>query len=154
MHIAQLSPIVPPDRHHIIGKGLHEGYQQDFASAISILIPQLENIIRYYLDKRGTETTTTTPEGTIHYVGMSNLVDKEPIEDIFGEDYVFEFKALFCDSQGSNLRNDLAHGIIDDDRYCSIEAVYAWHIIFKLIFNSYWIAARKQEMKNESSPSS
>ena len=154
VHIAQLSPIVPPDRHHIIGKGLHEGYQQDFASAISILIPQLENIIRYYLDKRGTETTTTTPEGTIHYVGMSNLVDKEPIEDIFGEDYVFEFKALFCDSQGSNLRNDLAHGIIDDDRYCSIEAVYAWHIIFKLIFNSYWIAARKQEMKKEISPSS
>ena len=154
VHIAQLSPVVPPDRHHIIGKGLHEGYQSDFASAISILVPQLENIIRYHLSKRDVDTTTTTPEGLIHYVGMSALVDKEHIEEIFGENFVFEFKAMFCDSQGSNLRNDLAHGILDDERYFSVEAVYAWHILFRLVFNSYWIAAQKQEEKNKSNGSS
>jgi hypothetical protein len=149
VHIAHLSLVAPPDRHHIIGKGLYEGYQSDFASAISILVPQLENIIRYHLSKRGVDTTTTTPEGLIHYVGMSALVEKECIDEIFGENFVFEFKAMFCDSQGFNLRNDLAHRILDDERYFSVEAVYAWHIVFRLVFNSYWIAARKQDQKNE-----
>ena len=85
---------------------------------------------------------------------MSALVDKEYIEEIFGENFVFEFKAMFCDSQGFNLRNDLTHGILDDERYFSLEAVYAWHIVFRLVFNSYWIAARKQEEQNESNDSS
>ena len=85
---------------------------------------------------------------------MSALVDKEYIEEIFGENFVFEFKAMFCDSQGFNLRNDLTHGILDDERYFSLEAVYAWHFVFRLVFNSYWIAARKQEEQNESNDSS
>jgi hypothetical protein len=35
------------------------------------------------------------------------------IETIFGKDLSFEIKALFCDPFGPNLRNELAHGLLD-----------------------------------------
>lgn len=64
---------------------------------------------------------------------------------IFGEDLVFEVKALFCDPMGPNLRNELAHGLLDDAACQSTYSVYAWWLGLRLVFNTFWNAQRKED---------
>jgi hypothetical protein len=45
----------------------------------------------------------------------------------------FELQAVFCDSAGPNLRNALAHGLLDDDDMFSVASVYAWWLTLRLI---------------------
>ena len=40
--------IVPPGREMLFGKGLVFGYEGDFPSALHLLVPQLENMVRYH----------------------------------------------------------------------------------------------------------
>lgn len=47
---------------------------------------------------------------------------------------------LFCDNFGVNLRNNVTHGLLDDNQCNSIESVYSWWLGLKLIFNTYWNA--------------
>lgn len=50
--LARESPIVPPDRAFLFGKGLFAGYDRDFATSIHLLVPQIENLVRYHLKER------------------------------------------------------------------------------------------------------
>ena len=64
-------------------------------------------------------------------------------EKIFGANLSFEIRALFCDAFGPNLRNELAHGMLDDEACQSIFSVYAWWFGLRLIFNTFWSATQK-----------
>ena len=66
-------------------------------------------------------------------------------DKVFGENLAFEFRALLCDSHGPNLRNTIAHGLLDDDVGQSVYVVYAWWLALKLVFNSFWVANRKNK---------
>ena len=70
-------------------------------------------------------------------------MDLPETERIFGENLSFEIKALFCDPSGANLRNNLAHGLLDDQACQSVYAIYAWWFGLKLVFNSFWNTLRK-----------
>ena len=70
--------------------------------------------------------------------GLSALIDLPQTTAIFGEDLTYEIKALFCDQLGPNLRNNIAHGLLEDQQADSIDSVYAWWLGLKLVFNTYW----------------
>ena len=68
---------------------------------------------------------------------------------MFGEDLSFEIRALFCDSFGPNLRNELAHGLLDDAACQSIYGIYAWWFGLRLVFNAYWVTKNKSPKDDE-----
>lgn len=136
--LASRSPIVPPDRVRLIAKGLFKGYDNDFVSAIHILVPQLENLVRYHLKQRGEITTNLDKNGLETENSLKTLMGNPIINEIFGEDLSFEVKVLFCDSQGINMRNNLAHGLVDYDASEGIYVVYAWWLILKMVFNTFY----------------
>ena len=74
-------------------------------------------------------------------------MELQDTKNIFGEDISFEIKALFCDSYGPNLRNELAHGLLDYDTCDSVYSIYAWWFCLRVVFNSYW-NTRKHEGKD------
>jgi len=76
-------------------------------------------------------------------------MDLPESEMIFGEDLSFEIKALFCDAFGPNLRNELAHGLLDDKACQTIYSIYAWWLGLKLVFVTFWNAAQKTSQNNE-----
>ncbi len=41
-------------------------------------------------------------------------------------------KATFVSKYGLNMRNNIAHGIFDDDEFNSILIMYTWWFIFRL----------------------
>ena len=67
-------------------------------------------------------------------------MDLPQTEKMFGEDTSFEIRALFCEPFGPNLRNNLAHGLLDDGACYSPNTIYAWWFGLKLVFNTFWNA--------------
>ena len=143
IRLAEQSPIVPKDRSRLFGKALFAGYDGDFVTAIHLLVPQIEHMVRFHLNQSGIKTTTLDTSGIENEIGLSALMETPEAEKILGEDLSFEMRALFCDAFGPNLRNELAHGLLDDDACQSVYSVYAWWLGLKLVFNTFWNATRK-----------
>lgn len=145
--IANRSPIIPQGRERLFGKALFAGYDKDFVAAIHLLIPQIENMVRCHLKAAGSKTTNLDKDGVENENGLSALMELPEVTQIFGEDLSFELKALFCDAFGPNLRNELAHGLLNDAGCHSIYVVYAWWFGLKLVFNTFWNAKRKADVE-------
>lgn len=147
VNLARQSPIVPIGREHLFGKALFAGYDRDFVTALHILVPQIEHMVRCQLKQAGVQTTTLA-NGIETENNLNWLMGLPQTEEILGEDLSFEIKALFCDSFGSNLRNEIAHGLLDDRACYSVSAIYAWWLGLKIVFNTFWNA-----MYNDTQPS-
>ena len=143
--LASQSPIVPRGRERLFGKALHAGYDRDFTVAMHLLAPQIEHMVRFHLKNAGVKTTNLDIDGIENENGLSTLMGLPETETVFGKDLSFEIKALFCDALGPNLRNELAHGLLDDDSFQSIHAIYAWWMGLRLVFNTFLNAARKSK---------
>jgi hypothetical protein len=142
---ASQSPIVPLGRERLFGKALHAGYDRDFTVAMHLLAPQIEHMVRFHLKNAGVKTTNLDIDGIKNENGLSTLMGLPETETVFGKDLSFEIKALFCDALGPNLRNELAHGLLDDDSFQTIHAIYAWWLGLRLVFNTFWNAARREQ---------
>ena len=140
IELARRSPIVPLGREVLFGKALDEGFNRNFDIAIHLLAPQIEHIVRTRLKFADVSTTNLDQGGIETENGLSTLVDLPKTKEIFGSDLTYEMKTLFCDPLGSNLRNNVAHGLLDDQQAQSIETIYAWWFGLKLVFNAFWNA--------------
>ena len=149
VNLTRQFPIVPIGRERLFGKALFAGYDQDFVTALHILVPQIEHMVRYHLKQAEEQTTNLDINGIENEIGLSALMDIPQTEEIFGEDLSFEIKALFCDSFGPNLRNELAHGLLDDTACYSSGAIYAWWFGLKLVFNTFWNALHNDTEQSE-----
>ena len=149
INLARQSPIVPIGREWLFGKALYAGYDRDFVTALHILVPQIEHMVRFHLKARGVSTTNLDSNGIENENGLSTLMDLPETKKIFGENLSFEIKALFCDPVGANLRNELAHGLIDYEACYSPYAIYAWWLGLQLVFNVFWNARHTSPESNE-----
>ncbi|MGW9629653.1 DUF4209 domain-containing protein [Agromyces sp. NPDC055520] len=135
--IVRGSAIVPDDRVGQFARGLYLGYTSDFATAAHLLVPQLENLVRVHLGNAGI-ATTRMENGVEHEVGLSTLMERDGVVDIFGADLCFELRALLCGPLGPNLRNELAHGLLSDAAASSVTTVYLWWFALRLVFVTFW----------------
>jgi hypothetical protein len=152
--IASRSPIVPQGRERLFGKALFAGYEKDFVAALHLLVPQIEHMVRWHLKAADIKTTNLDKDGVENENGLSALMELPEVTQIFGEDLSFELKALFCDAFGPNLRNKLAHGLLDDEACHSTYAIYAWWLGLKLVFNTFWNAKRKADVEKSTDDNS
>ena len=132
IEIAEKSPIVPTGRAHLVGKSLYFGFSGDFGTSLHLLVPQVEHIVRVELKAKG-GSTTRYESGVETENSLNALVKLPEMKKGFGKDIAFEIEALFCESTGPNLRNDVAHGLVDDHRSESSWSVYAWHLLLRLV---------------------
>lgn len=142
IRLASSSPVVPIGREILFGKALFAGYDRDFVTALHLLVPQIEHMVRFHLKQAGARTTTLHEDGVETENSLSALMDSPETEEIFSDDLCFEIRALFCDPYGSNLRNYVAHGLFDDQQCHSIHAIYAWWLGIKVVFSTFWNASR------------
>lgn len=145
LNITTQSPIVPPGREVLFAKGLYSGYNYDFVTALHLLSPQIENLVRFHLKNAGAKTSTLDACGIENENGLSTLVALPEMTSVFGDDLTFEIKSLFCDPLGANLRNEIAHGLMDHNECNSHHCVYAWWFTLKLVFNTFWNVARQAQ---------
>lgn len=137
-NIVQSSAVVPADREGLFALALFHGFNRDFASAVYILAPQMENLIRQVLKSVRVSTSTFDADNIETENSLNALLERPEVVEIFGPDFVFELQALYCEQVGPNLRNQVAHGLLDDDESASSHAVYAWWQALRLVYLPYW----------------
>jgi hypothetical protein len=54
------------------------------------------------------------------------------LNDLFGEDTVFQLRGLLVEQASSNLRNRTAHGMIEYGEFFGYSSVYVWWLILRL----------------------
>ncbi|WP_128580639.1 DUF4209 domain-containing protein [Neisseria flavescens] len=133
IQLCKFSSIVPEKREVLVANALYQGFEWDFRSAIHLLAPQVENMVRQLLKQNGLVTTHTDPNGIENEMGLSSLVSIVGAREILGDDLWFELQAVFTDSLSANLRNEVGHGLLDDDTSNSLYSIYAWWMILRLV---------------------
>jgi hypothetical protein len=133
--IAAHSDFVPAGHHQIYALGLARLWQGDYATAASLLIPQLENSLRYVLQLVGRDSSKIEEDGMQGDRPLNVLLThcRADIEEVFGRAMVWEIDALFNFRPGPALRHELAHGKLHWNAFYSVEAITACWLIYYLV---------------------
>ena len=131
-------PFIPPERVNTYAYGLFHGFHGDFLSSAHILIPQIENSIRYLLTNQGKQTSKQILGGTQEQDSFKDVLKSKELEAIFGKDLVFDLQGLLIKKEGGNLRNNIMHGLMDDDQLLfSPEMIYLYWLTLYIIFTPF-----------------
>jgi hypothetical protein len=138
--IAVNSPFVPPGRETIWAKGLHAGFTYDFIVSTHLLIPQIEHSIRLHLEGVGAITSGYDRLYRQSEFDLNTTLRMPELRTIFNDgDLVFDLRGLLIEHHGSNLRNDMAHGLLEDGQFHSEASIYLWGLCLRL---SMWLQPR------------
>lgn len=134
--ITEMSPFVPAERTDIYALGFARFFNGDFISALHIIVPQLENSLRYVLRQTGVDASKIQNDMTQENRTLSIMLekDRESLEKLFGEAIVFEIDNLFLFKGGPTIRHQLAHGMMSGGAFYSPDAIYACWFIFRLCY--------------------
>jgi hypothetical protein len=146
--IVSNSPFVPPGREYLFVKGLYAGLTGDFFTSTRTLIPQIENSIRYLLWQRGVITSGLDDSGVQNEHNLNSTLYRPEIASIFDEDTLFDLKCLLVEHSGSNLRNRMAQGLINDSEFLSPLMAYLWWFTLRLCCLPILIHQQKVEQSD------
>ena len=132
--IVAKSVIVPNDRKESYSKGLLAGFTGDFITALSILVPQIENAVRCLAIECGEPVYNINEEGIEEIKTMHAVLELEGIKDCLDEDLLLALKTIFCSKFGFNIRNNIAHGIFSDNFFQSLKGLYVWRFALKFCY--------------------
>jgi len=140
--IVRNNPFIPEHHEGIFLRGLHAGFHGDFLLASSLLVPQIENSIRSFLEVRGVDVTNLMDDGTQPYKLLGPLFDLPETTEIFSESFVFELRALLIEKSGPEFRNRYAHGFVTEAECHSETAIYLWWLVLRICLVPLIIATR------------
>lgn len=129
-------PFVPAGREIIIARGLHAGLNGDFLAACHFLIPQIEESIRYCLIQCRIVPSSYDDKGIQDEYNLNRLLTNskftDKLNEVFSEDFIFDLRCVLVERFGANLRNDMAHGLLDHNSYYSEASIYFWWLTLRL----------------------
>jgi hypothetical protein len=83
-------------------------------------------------------------EGHYEERDLNQLLAMPESKELLGENLHFTLTAILTSRFGDNLRNDLAHGLVEPNRFCSPISLYFWAVVL-------WICLRTAEERSEGS---
>ena len=108
------SPACDPTHAAILGTGFEHYLRGDFLSALHLLTPQVEHLLRGILRSRA-ETQSVRREGEVYEeMVLGGLLQHETVVAALGADIVWYLQGLLDDERCWNLRNRVAHGLLAD----------------------------------------
>lgn len=126
------SIIIPPERRKIIASGLRMAFQGDYYEALHILAPQMENVFRYIAAEVGGVTVTLDAKGASAEKTLTSIFDLPELVDCYDNDILFVFQGLLNEHAGANIRNNIAHGLMDEGHACSGASIFFVCAVLKL----------------------
>lgn len=123
--------LVPPGRESFFVHGLYDGLNGRLIHALHILVPQLENSIRYMLPD-DVITSSLDENGVQQEHDINRLLYEPRLTEVFTEDIIFVLQALLVEKSAVNFRNQLAHGMLEYGAFFSETALYLWWLVLHL----------------------
>jgi len=128
------SIFVPKERVDIYIRALLAGINGDYLFFLHLIIPQLENSVRYVFGLNKFITTSVQQTGIQREKDLNQLLEDENAEKIFGKDLLWEMKSLLVEQSGPNMRNRLCHGLMTANEINSEYSLYLiWLTAFLLL---------------------
>jgi hypothetical protein len=154
LEICMQSPVIPEGHGAQWARGIMHGFNGDMASAAAVLIPQLEQLVRLHLKARGVYTLLVDEKGLESEKGLGALLGMPEASEVFGAGLVMELRGLLTEQVGPNLRNDFAHGLLNDSHSVGGASVYAWWLLSRLAFVPYYntLVAASSESPSPAEP--
>ena len=143
------SPIIPKENVNLISRAIWLGFEFDFFTAVHLIAPQMEKIIRVLIKNQGGHTTNIDNDGIEHENGLSSLLAMKEAKVVLGEDVLFELKSVFSHPIGANLRNEVAHGLMTDAVVSSPSPVYAWWVLVRMVVHSLITPTRENSNNDD-----
>jgi hypothetical protein len=84
------------------------------------------------LRKRG-EIIYTTKNHFQRWINIEEILKNTKMREILGEDHAFTLDGVLGDRLGANVRNNVAHGLLDDATSNSYETAYLWWLALNLL---------------------
>ncbi len=127
--LLQQSPFVPPELVATFSRAFLRFFQGDFASAIYILTPLLENSLRHLLKAYGHDVTTfddaTQTQQSLTITQLFGQM-REELDAAFTKPITTDIENVFLNRPGPHLRHDIAHGLVHDGMPYGPDAIYGW----------------------------
>jgi hypothetical protein len=132
MALTSASPFVPPGYEYVFALGFARLFQGDPVSAAHLLIPQMENSLRYLLVHHGGAATMIQSDMIQEDRSLSVMLEKDraTLEAVFGEAAIGELHRLFNSRLGPALRHVWAHGKLSTGHAFAPDVVYACWFVF------------------------
>lgn len=131
-HLAQASSFVPRGRERSFARGLAAGLRGDYELSTVVLIPQFEHAVRELFVRSGIVTATLPSTGAQNEYNLNQLLGHVRAAEVFGAELVYDLRVLLTEKAGANLRNDIAHGLLDDGAKIGAK-IYFWWTCLRLV---------------------
>lgn len=118
-------------------EGIRGWLLDDHFKAIFVLTPQVEHALRNITAMVGEPTTRKHPTvpGREIAIGMGEILGSQAVKDALGDNIIFYFKYIYSDPRGLNLRNSVAHGLLDKGM---VNSVVSDLLIHSLLLLGVW----------------
>lgn len=131
--IVEGNPIIPEGRENIFLSALYYGLKGDLYVALHILAPQTEKLFRYIAENVGGIMYTLENNGSSKEKLLTSIFDTPELVECYDNDILFLFKGLMNEKAGANIRNEIAHGIMNENKGNSGVARFFLCAILKLL---------------------
>lgn len=130
------SIIIPEGRSKIIAEGLYYGLKGEMYLSLHILVPQTEQIFRRLASECGDVVFDVKNNGIEQASMLKSVFELPNLNECCDESILFVFKGMMIEKSGSNIRNLIAHGLMDEPQAYSGNAVFFLCSLIRLILFS------------------
>lgn len=127
------NPIIPEGRERIFQSAIGMFLRGEYYEAMHIMAPQMENLFRNIAKEIGGLTVTLGNDGSSMEKALSSILSLPEMVECYDNDILFIFKGLLNEQAGANIRNEVAHGIIDEKTCSSGACLYFGVAVIKLL---------------------
>lgn len=132
LSLVKESQVFEAARVPIIEAGLQAFERKDFMMCMHLLIPQIEQCIRYLAECCDVPVYKISRNGSQQFRTLDDLLRDEQMVSILGDDLALYFQTLLTDQRGLNLRNKVCHGLIDAEDFTHLHASAIIHALLCL----------------------
>ena len=131
--IVSNNPVIPPNREDIVLTGIYYFLSGNYYEALHILAPQTEAIFRYIACLLGANILTLEKDGSSKKKVLSSIFEIKELRDGYDNNILFIFEGLMNSEFGGNIRNRIAHGIMEQEEASSGKALFFGSAVIKLL---------------------
>lgn len=130
--IVENNALIPQDRQKSFLKGLVAGFEYDYITALSILMPQIENAIRNLASDCGAVVYKTYDNGVEECLSLEAILNLPEMKKYIDPVYMFNFKLFYTSEYGFGMRNTVCHGLASDAELSSCQGLIVWWFTLRI----------------------
>ncbi len=136
------NPLLPQQKLNQIFAAIQFGFFENWIVSSYIIPAQIESILRIRLQNAGIYSLKTN-ENLTQQDNLLGTILKDTAyrkyldnDELLGENFIFHVEALLNHKHGANLRNEVYHGLCDDDFFIKSSNIYLWWLFLKIIIDA------------------